>query len=80
SRGEFSCKLAYHLALETSHDLVQNNSDEAIKISNAIWTAKYAAEFCGRVWISKGILSDMLDEQEGLGFGALSGNESGAFL
>ncbi|GKC68649.1 hypothetical protein Tco_1101247 [Tanacetum coccineum] len=33
-----------------------------------------------RVWISKGILSDMLDEQEGLGFGALSGNESGAFL
>nr|GEW36879.1 reverse transcriptase [Tanacetum cinerariifolium] len=40
-RGEFSCKLAYLLALETSQELVQNDSDEAIKIFHAIWMAKY---------------------------------------
>ncbi|GKB03476.1 reverse transcriptase [Tanacetum coccineum] len=32
-RGEFSCKSTYLLALETSQELVQNNSDEAIKFS-----------------------------------------------
>ncbi|GJY78845.1 hypothetical protein Tco_0484646 [Tanacetum coccineum] len=39
-RGEFSCKSAYLLALEMSQELVQNNSDEAIKIFHAIWMAK----------------------------------------
>ncbi|GJT41078.1 reverse transcriptase [Tanacetum coccineum] len=39
-RGEFSCKSAYLLALETSQELVQNNSDEALKIFHAIWMEK----------------------------------------
>ncbi|GKF28626.1 hypothetical protein Tco_0094968, partial [Tanacetum coccineum] len=43
NEGEFSCKSAYLLALETSQELVQNNSDEAIKIFHAIWMAK---DFC----------------------------------
>nr|GFA75385.1 hypothetical protein [Tanacetum cinerariifolium] len=39
-RGEFSCKSAYLLAIETSQELVQNNSNEALKIFHAIWMAK----------------------------------------
>ncbi|GJR86482.1 reverse transcriptase [Tanacetum coccineum] len=39
-RGEFSCKSAYQLALETSQELVQNNSDEALEIFHAIWMEK----------------------------------------
>ncbi|GJU89517.1 reverse transcriptase [Tanacetum coccineum] len=38
-RGELSCKSTYLLDLETSQELVQNNSDEAIKIFHAIWMA-----------------------------------------
>ncbi|PWA76154.1 hypothetical protein CTI12_AA238720 [Artemisia annua] len=51
--GEFSCKSAYILALETSQELVQNNSEEAIKFSHAIWMAKVPNKvkiFVWRAW------------------------------
>ncbi|GJS08077.1 reverse transcriptase [Tanacetum coccineum] len=40
SRGQFSCKSAYFLALKTSQELVQISSDEAVKFFHAVWMAK----------------------------------------
>ncbi|GKA81339.1 ribonuclease H [Tanacetum coccineum] len=52
-RGQFSCKSAYYIALETSEDIMKNLPKETNTLLRAIWKAKVPIKvklFLWRVW------------------------------